>query len=110
MKPKINNRQLLGLRKLLNNFEEFNKSGYGNISNIEILNYVPQKDSIIVKYEKSYMNAGEMAYDFRIARIKEDGEVEFLDEKFKDMFERSAFLSECVSFDIEDPMSYEKID
>lgn len=110
MKPKINTKQLLGLRRLLTNLEEFNKSGYGSITDIEILTYIPQRNSIFVKYEKSYSDAGEMAFDFRIAEVKKDGELEFIDEKFKDMFERSAFLSECVAFDIEDPTSYEKID
>ena len=36
--------------------------------------------------------------------------LDFIDDKFKDIFERSAFLSECKEFDIDNPNHYEKID
>lgn len=110
MKPKITRKQLIALMQLLSNLKEFNDKGLGSITNIEVMTYIPEKNSIFVKYEKSYSSAGEMAYDYRIAKVKSDGEIDFIDEKFKDMFERSAFLSECVSFNVEDPTTYEKID
>jgi hypothetical protein len=110
MKPKIKTKQLLALTQILKNLKEFNEKGFGNILNIDVLTYVPEKGSVFIKYEKSYSDAGEMAYDYRIAKIDKDGVIDFIDNKFKDMFERSAFLSECVSFNIEDKNSYEKID
>lgn len=110
MKPKITNKQLFSLIQLVQNLKDFNTSGFGTIENIEVMTYLPEKGSVIVKYEKTYSDAGEMAYDFRIVKISASGEIDFIDEKFKNMFERSSFLSECISFDIEDPTSYEKID
>lgn len=110
MKPKVTTKQILALNNLLNNLEDFNKRGLGQIKNVDVMLYVPQKTNIYVKYEKSYSNGGEMAYDFRIASISPSGEIDFIDEKFKNMFERSAFLSECIAFDIENPSEYEKID
>lgn len=110
MKPKITTKQLFALTQLLQNLKDFHDRGFGSISNIDVMTYVPEKGSIFIKYEKTYSEGGEMAYDYRIAKISNNGEISFIDEKFKDMFERSAFLSECVSFNIEDKNSYEKID
>ncbi len=110
MKPKITRKQLIALTQLMSNLREFNEKGLGNITNIEVMTYVPDRNSIFVKYEKSYQSAGEMAYDFRIVKVDSNGQIDFVDEKFKDMFDRSAFLSECISFKIEDQTNYEKID
>ena len=67
-------------------------------------------NTILVKYEKNFVTAGAQDYEFRIAAIGQDGEILFLDDKFKDLFERASFLAECKLFDIEDANEYEKID
>jgi hypothetical protein len=53
---------------------------------------------------------GQRDYENRIASVDIDGNISFIDDKFKDIFERSAFLSECKEFDIDNPNHYEKID
>jgi hypothetical protein len=54
--------------------------------------------------------AGERDYEFRIATIDQEGVIEFIDNKFKDIFERASFLSECLPLNIDDENQYYKID
>ena len=110
MKPQITTKQLFSLNKLLNNLKEFSNRGYGSILQVMVVTYVPNPNNIYLKYEKVYQDGGSMKSEYKIASIDKNGEIDFIDNKFKDMFERAAFLSECVPFNIEDPKEYEKID
>jgi hypothetical protein len=53
---------------------------------------------------------GEYEYEYPIATIDQEGKLEFINDKFKDVFQRSAFISECIPLDIQDPMQYQLID
>ena len=53
---------------------------------------------------------GERSYEFRIATIDQSGNIDFIDQKFKDIFERASFLSDCLPLNIVDDKNYEKID
>jgi len=110
MKPKITTKQLLSLNTLLNNLKEFSDKGYGRINKLEILKYNPNQESIYVKYEEVYQESGNIKVDYPIASIDMLGEITFIEKDFKDIFQRSAFFSECVKIDIENPNDYEKID
>jgi hypothetical protein len=66
-------------------------------------------DNILVKYEKFYSTAGQEAYEFKIASINGLGEIEFIENKFKDAFEQAAFLSVCRNLNLEDENTYNKI-
>ena len=67
-------------------------------------------DKIYIKYEKDFTTGGEFDYEFRIVSVDMDGTLEFIDSKFKDIFERASFIAECMPFDIEDETKFEKID
>jgi hypothetical protein len=49
-------------------------------------------------------------YEFKIAEVDEFGNIKFIDDKFKNIFDRYSFLGECKTFDIENPDDYEKVD
>jgi hypothetical protein len=108
MKPQITTKQLLATTKLLGNLKEFSNKKYGSIDELITNKMLP--NTILVKYEKSFTTAGGQDYEFRIASIGQDGEIDFLDDKFKDIFERSAFLAECKFLNLENVNEYEKID
>ena len=109
MKPKITSKQLVAIYNLLNGLQEFERKGLGRISNIITMVNFGALGDVFVRYEKEYGSSGEMFYEFRIAQIDKEGNVLFIDENFKNMFERSAFLGECKIFNIEDESQYEKI-
>jgi hypothetical protein len=67
-------------------------------------------NTIIIKYDKLYVMGGEYEYEYPIATIDQSGKIEFIEKNFKDVFQRSAFLSECVPFDLEDRNEYQIID
>jgi hypothetical protein len=110
MKPQITTKQLLAVRQLLSNLKEFSDKKYGSIRELMIMTNKMLPNTILVKYEKNFVTAGAQDYEFRIAAIGQDGEILFLDDKFKDLFERASFLAECKLFEIEDANEYEKID
>ena len=110
MKPKITKKQLLSITKLLGNLKKFTDLGYGSIEELIIMTYNADSNTIYVKYEKTFTSSGEMAFEYKIASIDSKGEIDFIDHKFKDMFERAAFLSECKAFDIRNENEYDKID
>lgn len=107
---KVTTKQLGAMKQLLLNLKEFGDLKYGTISNVVVMTHKLMPTSIMVKYEKNFTTMGQRDYENRIASVDIDGNISFIDDKFKDIFERSAFLSECKEFDIDNPNHYEKID
>lgn len=110
LKPQLTQKQLLSTTTLLKNLKTFVDKKYGSIYNIGIIQNQGLKNTIVVKYEKESAVAGERDYEFKIATITQDGKIDFIDDKFKDIFERAAFLSECLPLNIEDENQYDKLD
>jgi hypothetical protein len=110
LKPQLTEKQLVASATLLKNLKTFVDKKYGSIYNLGIIQNQGLKNTIVVKYEKESALAGEQDYEFKIATITPDGKIEFIDNKFKDIFERAAFLSECLPLNIEDETQYDKID
>jgi hypothetical protein len=110
MKQQITTKQLLSLNRLLNNIKDFSDSGFGNINDLEVLSYNPNKENIYVKFEKIFQESGSIKVEYPIASIDYNGQIVFIENQFKDIFQRSAFFSECTKIDIENPNDYEKID
>jgi len=107
---KVTTKQLNAMKQLLMNLKEFVDLKYGNIDNVVVMTHKLMPNNIMVKYEKSFTTAGQRDYENRIASVDLDGNISFIDQNFKDIFERSAFLSECKEFDLDNPNHYEKID
>lgn len=110
MKPNVTKNQLLSLLNLISELDDFNNRRVGRISNVASFVNPSDKDAIFLRYEKSYTSGGERAYEYKIARVSPDGKTEYIDDKFQNMFQRYAFLSECQQFDIADKGSYNKLD
>jgi hypothetical protein len=110
LKPKITTKQLLAATTLLKNLKDFVDKKYGAIYNLVIVQNQGLPNTIVVKYEKESALAGERDYEFRIATIDQEGQIGFIDNKFKDVFERASFLSECLPLNIDDEKQYDKID
>lgn len=110
MKPQITTKQLASTRQLLKNLKDFTEKRYGNITELMIMTNRMLPNTIIVKYEKTFTSAGNQDYEFKIATIDPSGEIAFIDDKFKDVFERAAFLAECKFLRLENENDYEKID
>ena len=110
IKPNLTTKQLLATTTLLKNLKEFVDKKYGSIYNLGVIQNQGLPNTIVVKYEKESAMAGERDYEFRIATIDQQGVIDFIDNKFKDIFERASFLSECLPLNIDDQNQYYKID
>jgi hypothetical protein len=110
MKAKLTTAQLLSLNKLLNNLKKFSESGFGNVNEVEVLLYLPMQKNIYLKYQKVYQESGSIKVEYQIASVDYKGEISFIQNDFKDIFQRSAFFSECIKIDMNNPNDYEKID
>ena len=110
MKQKITTKQLIATRKLLSNLDDFQTKGLGSFGEMAIMTHQMLPNAIFIKYEKDYAMSDGMVHEFKIAQIDQDGNIEFIQDKFKDMFEQAAFLSVCASLNLEDENEYDKID
>ncbi len=110
MIPQITTKQLEATRQLLKNLKAFTDKRYGNINELMIMTNKMLPNTIIIKYEKSFTSGGNRDYEFKIATIDQNGQIVFIDDKFKDVFERTSFLAECKFFNLENENEYEKID
>tara|TARA_R110000868_G_scaffold101361_2_gene279057 strand:+ start:10079 stop:10456 length:378 start_codon:yes stop_codon:yes gene_type:complete len=110
VKPKITKRQLIAIINLLQNLKDIQAKGLATYKDIiTMVNFI-SPNSIFLRYEKIYDNGGEQRYEYKIAEIDEFGNTKFIDDKFQNIFERYSFLGECKTFDIENPLEYEKVD
>lgn len=110
MKPKVSTHQLAGVIKLLKNLKSFEDQKYGLVIGCVVMVNPMMTDTILVKYTKDFLYGGERQIENKIAAIDQKGEIDFIDNKFHDAFQRAAFISECITFDIDNELSYEKID
>lgn len=110
MRLQITQKQITAARILLNELDTFVKQGYGTITKLLILKNNMLPNTIIIKYDKVFVMNGDFEYEYPIAAITQDGQTEFIGTKFKDIFERSAFLSECQPLDLDNPNDYYLID
>lgn len=110
MRLQLTTKQLMSANKLLEEIKDFVNRGYGTVNKILVLRYSLMPNTIIIKYDKLYVMGGEYEYEYPIATIDQSGKIEFIENNFKDVFQRSAFLSECVPFDLEDRNEYQIID
>lgn len=110
MRLQLTNKQLEATNKLLKELDEFVNKGYGSVKKILIMKHNMMPNTVIVKYDKVYGMGGDYEFEYPIAAINQAGNIEFIEGKFKDVFERSAFLAECVPFELDDRSKYEIID
>jgi hypothetical protein len=110
MKPKINRRQFVAIYNLLNNLKDINARKVAVISNIVTMVNFTMPKSVLIRYEKEFYSDGDVAYEYKICQVDEMGNLRFIDQDFKNIFDRYSFLGECKTFDLENPDDYEKID
>ena len=87
------------LNTLLENFVVYENQNFGKITNILMMTNKFFKDSIFLRYEQTSSTNPNEQYDFELLEITFDGTIVKLNDKFKNAFERYAFLGECVAFD-----------
>lgn len=110
MKPKINTKQLVAILNLIKRLKEVEAQKIAFFKDIICMVNFNFPNDIFLRYEKEYFEGDGGKYAIKIAQINEDGVVKFIDDDFKNIFERYSFLGECKTFDIENPDDYEKID
>lgn len=110
MIPKINKKQFIAIYNLLNNIKDLSARKVAVYKEIITMVNFAMPSSIFIRYEKEYYSEGESKYEFKICEIDFNGNTRFIDEDFKNIFDRYSFLGECKPFDLENPNDYEKID
>ena len=87
------------LNNLLENFIVYENQNFGKISNILLMTNKFFEGSIFIRYEQTSSMSAVENYDLELVQIDSNGVMEKLNDKFKNAFERYAFLGECVAFD-----------
>lgn len=87
------------LNSLLENFIIYENQNFGKISNILLMTNKFFEGSIFIRYEQTSSMSAVENYDLELVQINSNGVMEKLNDKFKNAFERYAFLGECVAFD-----------
>lgn len=87
------------LNGLLENFIIYQNQNFGKISNILLMTNKFFEGSIFIRYEQTSSMSAVENYDLELVQIDSNGVMEKLNDKFKNAFERYAFLGECVAFD-----------
>ena len=96
---KLTKTQANTMTELLENFVIYENNQFGKINNILLMTNKFFEGSIIVRFEQTSSMFVDEKYDLELVEIKSNGTMEKLNEKFKNVFERYAFLGECVVFD-----------
>jgi hypothetical protein len=107
IKPKITIKQLEALKTLVKNLNNYQVNGWGKVSEMQFLHHFDTAGHIYLKYENEFVRNGEMGYEYKIIDISPEGISEAVDGKFKTMFDRYNFISECKTFDMNDSNQYE---
>ena len=103
-------KQLNAIKNLLSNLVVFTQKGYGEISNISTMVNFSMPDYVFLKYEKTYNSGGNMEYEYVIIQVDKEGNLQSINDSFKNMFDRYNFISESKSFDIQDSKQYQIVD
>lgn len=110
MKPKLTTKQLMSAQTLLKNLDKFVVLGYGTIEGLAVLQHNDLPNTIIIKYQKNYEESGDIKFAFQIATIDQFGVIDFIQDKFKDVFQKSQFLAETMPLNLDNESTYDKID
>ena len=110
MRLQLTTKQLMAAQTLLKNLDKFVIMGYGTIDGLAVLQNNDMPNTIIIKYQKNYEEGGDIKFAFQIATIGQDGNIDFIQDKFKDIFQKSQFLAETMPLNLENESTYDKID
>lgn len=94
--------QANALKNILENFVIFERTGLGKIGNILLMTNKSFEGSVFIRFEQSSAFSPREEYDFIIVEIKRDGTFEQIQKNFKNVYERYAFLGECIPFEQKD--------
>jgi hypothetical protein len=99
---KLTELQSTSLKGILENFVTYENTNLGKIYNIILMTNQFFKGSIFIRFEQTNSMLAQEEYDFIILQIEPDGSFKKIQEKFNNVFERYAFLGECVPFEQSD--------
>ncbi len=94
--------QAESLNHLLENFIVYENKNMGKISKIMLMTNPFFEGSVFIRYEQTSSLDPSEKYNFEIVEINNLGVLEKVNQRFKNAFERYAFLGECVVFDKND--------
>jgi len=93
--------QEAAFKKLMANIATFSNR-YGSIDNLMIMTNPNFPTSIFVKYNKQFGLVKDRKLEINIVEITQSGELIVLSDVFKNIYERYAFLGECVPIEVKD--------
>ena len=106
----VTKKQLVSIKNLLQNLIDLQNKRVLVFGDFMTLKNDQFPGLVFVKYHKTYTSGDLPANEFKMCQIGPDGETEFLDAKpeFSGMM-RYAFLQECVTFELDNPSTYQVI-
>lgn len=97
----ITQTQELGFKKLMANIADFSNK-YGSINNLIIMTNPNFPTSIFVKYNKQFGLVKDRKLEIKIVEITDEGQLIVINDVFKNIYERYAFLGECTPINAKD--------
>lgn len=110
MLPKFTSKQLSTALQLTKNILAFELKGYGTVNGFMVMTHEMMPNMILMKYMKNFSSQGQPASEFKMAQINQQGDIEFIEDKFGNAFEQAAFISVCSPLDLENQQQYIIID
>ena len=96
---KISKLQHDKLTELMANISNFSTQ-YGKIENILIMQNKSVPNTIFVKYDKTKLVGGEADFSQYILEINNQGQVNFIQDNFDNMYQKYAFLGDCTPIEL----------
>jgi len=96
---KISQQAYVTLQEILRNLNIASAKG-AKVQNLLVLQNPIIPDAVYIKYDIEYMSAGEKKFEPRLTQISDSGEPMDINDQFDNVYQRYAFLGDCVPVNV----------
>lgn len=96
---KISQQAYVTLQEILKNLNIATKKG-AKVQNLLVLQNPIIPSAIYIKYDIEFTSGGERKFEPRLTQISEDGQPMDIGDQFDNVYQRYAFLGDCVPVNV----------
>jgi hypothetical protein len=98
---KISQNAFKTLHEILKNLQIASTKG-AKVQNLLVLQNPIIADTVFIKYDIEFMSAGEKKFEPRLTQINDIGEPMDINDQFDNVYQRYAFLGDCIPVNVSD--------
>ena len=98
---KISQNAFKTLQEILKNLQVASTSG-AKVMNLLVLQNPLIPDTFFIKYDIEFMSGGERKFEPRLTQINEVGQPMDINDQFDNVYQRYAFLGDCIPVNVSD--------